>query len=284
MRRLLLSAVALSSSLVFAQQPATIVGVVASTNPEAAKKQADALASFAGSALKEQVLPRVYADQEALAVALGKGEIDLALMGPLAYLRVPKGSKSQLLFRTVRAGKATYKSALFAGPGSKLTSLEAIKKNKGTLKVAWVETSSASGYIVPKALLLSAGINPVQAFDTQEFLGSHDAVCQAVWDGKYDVGATFSDPVVNDNKVTGCISVLGKKADSLKLIALSQEVPNDVFVASPGFSPGKAAAITAAAKASKKDVLLPAFFAESVTDVKDEDFTPIRKALDSFVP
>ncbi len=284
MRLLLLSAVALSSSLVFAQQPATIVGVVASTNPEAAKKQAEALASFVGGALKEQVLPRVYADQEALAVALGKGELDLALMGPLAYLRVPKSSKAQLLFRTVRAGKATYKSALFAGPGSKLTSLDALKKHKGTLKVAWVETSSASGYIVPKAMLLGAGINPVQAFDTQDFLGSHDAVCQAVADGKYDVGATFSDPAVSDTKVTGCIKVLGKKADSLKVIALSQEVPNDVLVATRELSAGKAAAITTAAKAATKDVLLPAFFAEQVTDVKDEDFAPIRKALDAFVP
>lgn len=136
MRRVLLSAVALSSFTVFAQQPATIVGVVASTNAEVAKKQSEALASFASSALKEQVLPRVYADQEGLAKALGKGEIDLALMGPLAYLRIPKETKSQLLFRTIRGGKATYRSVLFAAPSSKLTSLEALKKNKGTLKVA----------------------------------------------------------------------------------------------------------------------------------------------------
>lgn len=284
MRRALLAAVALSSFTVFAQQPATIVGVVAATNAETAKKQSEALASFASSALKELVLPRVYADQEALAVALGKGEIDLALMGPLAYLRIPKGTKSQLLFRTIRGGKATYRSVLFGPPTSKLTSFEALKKNKGTLKAAWVETSSASGYIVPKALLLSSGINPQHSFDTQDFLGSHDAVCQAVWEGKYDVGATFSDPVSNDTKVTGCVGALGKKTDSLKVIALSEDFPNDVFVAGPKFPAGKAQAVIAAAKASKADALKPAFLAEGVADVKDEDFTPIRKALDAFVP
>ncbi|MGV3623665.1 MAG: phosphate/phosphite/phosphonate ABC transporter substrate-binding protein [Archangium sp.] len=284
MRRLLLSVMALCSVSVFAQQPATIVGVVASTNEEIAKKQSEALASFASSALKEQVLPRVYKDQEALAVALGKGEIDFAVMGPLAYLRIPKGTKSQLVFRTIRGGKATYRSVLFAPPSSKLTSLDALKKSKGTLKVAWVETSSASGYIVPKALLLSSGINPQQSFDTQDFLGSHDAVCQAVWEGRYDVGATFSDPVTNDTKVTGCVSALGKKTDSLKVIALSQEFPNDVLVAGPGVPAGKVSALAAAAKAAKPDVLKPAFLAEGVADVKDEDFTPIRKALDSFVP
>lgn len=286
MRRLLISAAVLSSFTVFAQQPqpATVVGVVASTNADAAKRQAEALASFASTALKEQVLPRVYADQEALAVALGKGEIDLALMGPLAYLRIPKDTKSQLLFRTIRAGKATYRSVLFAPSTSRLGSLDAVKKHKGTLKVAWVETSSASGYIVPRALLLSSGINPVQAFDTQDFLGSHDAVCQAVADGKYDLGATFSDPVVNDTKVTGCLNVLGKRTDSLKVVAVSQDFPNDVLVAGPGVSAGKVQALTAAAKASKPEALRPAFLAEGVADVKDEDFTPIRKALDSFVP
>ncbi len=284
MRRLLISAVALGALGVSAQQPATIVGVVASTNAELARKQGEALAAFVQSATKEQTLSRVFPDQEALAVALGKGEVDVALMGPLAYLRIPKGTKSQLLFRTVRAGKATYRSVLFGPPTSKLTSLEALKKNKGTLKVAWVETSSASGYIVPKAMLLGAGINPVQAFDTQDFLGSHDAVCEAVWNGKYDVGATFSDPVTNDTKVTGCQAKLGRKTDSLKVIAYSQEVPNDSLVVGPAFSEGKAAAVTAAAKAAKKEALLPAFLAEGVADVKDEDFAPIRKALDAFVP
>lgn len=284
MRRVLLSAVALSSFTVFAQQPATIVGVVAATNAESAKKQSESLASFSSTALKEQVLPRVYADQEALAKALSKGEIDLALMGPLAYLRIPSNTKSQLLFRTIRGGKATYRSVLFGPPNSKLTSLESLKKNKATLKVAWVETSSASGYIVPKALLLSSGINPQQSFDTQDFLGSHDAVCQAVWEGKYDVGATFIDPVSNDTKVTGCVGALGKKTDSLKIIAFSQEFPNDVFVANSKFPAGKAQALIAAAKASKEAELRPAFLAEGVADVKDEDFNPIRKALDSFVP
>lgn len=284
MRRLLISALTLSSFSVFAQQPATIVGVVASTNADIAKKQADALASFTSTALKEQVLPRVYADQEALAVGLGKGEIDFALMGPLAYLRIPKGTKSQLLFRTIRGGKSTYRSVLFGPSTSKLTSLDALKKNKGTLKVAWVETSSASGYIVPKSLLLSSGINPVQAFDTQDFLGSHDAVCTAVADGKYDVGATFSDPIPSDSKVTGCLNVLGKRTDSLKVIAFSQDFPNDVVVAGPGVPAGKVQAVIAAAKAAKNDALQSAFLAEGVADVKDEDFNPIRKALDSFVP
>ena len=260
----------------------TIVGVVASTNPETAKKQADALASFVGAALKETAQPRIFADQEALAVALAKGDVDVALMGPLAWLRVPSG-KGKLVFRTVRNGKSTYRSVLFTGAKSKLNSLDALKKSKSTLKVAWVETSSASGYIVPKAMLLLNGINPVQAFDTQDFLGSHDAVCKAVMEGQYHVGATFSDPGVG-SKVTGCEKALGREAAKLKVIALSEEVPNDVLAVSEKFGEGRAQALADAAKAASKETLAAAFLADGVADVKDEDFTPIRKALDAFVP
>ena len=270
-------------------QTAVLVGVVAALNDEVAKKQADALASFVAIAVKETTLPRVFPDQEALALAVSKGDVDVALMGPLGYLRLDPKAKTQLLFRTVRHGKSTYRSVLFAPPSSKLTSLDALKKSKTPLKVAWVETSSATGYVIPKAVLLQAGINPAQAFEVQDFLGSHDAVCNAVMAGKYDVGATFSDPTPNASKVSGCVGALGKKVDTLKVVAMSSEVPNDVMVSAPKFPQGKVDAIVAAAKAASttadgKKSLQAALLAEGVADVKDEDFAPIRKALDAFVP
>ena len=193
------------------------------------------------------------------------------------------------MVRMVRHGKSTYRSVLFAPPSSKLTSLDSLKKSKTPLKVAWVETSSATGYVIPKATLLAAGINPAQAFETQDFLGSHDAVCNAVMEGKYDLGATFTDNLPNASKVTGCVGALGKKVDTLKVVAMSSEVPNDVLVSASKFPHGKVEAIIAAAKAAGttvegKKTLQAALLAEGVADVKDEDFAPIRKALDAFVP
>lgn len=295
MRRLSALVIALLSSLAFSQgapakppaQTAVLVGVVAAVNDEVAKKQAEALASFVGSAVKEMTLPRVYPDQEALALAVGKGEVDVALMGPLAYLRLDPKAKTQLMFRTVRQGKSTYRSVLFAPPTSKISSLELLKKSKTPLKVAWVETSSATGYVIPKAVLIQAGINPAQAFETQDFLGSHDAVCKAVIEGKYDLGATFSD--ANSATVSGCVGALGKRVTSLKIVAMSSDVPNDVMVAAPKFAQGKVDAIVAAAKTAGSSAdgqirLKAALLAEGVADVKDEDFAPLRKALDAFVP
>jgi molybdopterin synthase catalytic subunit len=70
-------------------------------------------------------------------------------------------------------------------------------------------------------------------------------------EGKYDVGATFSDGVVpNASRVTGCVGALGKRVDTLKVVAMSSEVPNDVLVSAPKFPQGKVDAIVAAAKAA----------------------------------
>lgn len=293
MARLLSALVVVSSLVVFAEpevprepaRAALIVGVVASQNPESAKAQAAALSGFVGNALRETAVSRVYPDQEGLALAVAKGDVDYAVMGPLAYLRIDPKANAQLVFRTIRNGKATYRSVLFATAGKK-TTLETIRKASG-LKVAWVEPSSASGYLLAKAHLMRAGINPVQVFTVQDFLGSHDAVCKAVAAGTYDVGATYSDPTPNATKVSGCESALGKAAAKLTVVTATDEVPNDVLVAAPNVKRAKVELLREAGKAapgseSGKDSLKAAFLAEAVADVTDADFAPVRTALDAF--
>ncbi len=293
--RLVLLCVAATAALAQGAPPAKpapaargdlFVGVVAALNDEVAKKQADALALWVAAALEGPAQARVFADQEALARAVGKGEVDLALMGPLAWFRVDPKAAVQLVFRTVRHGKSTYRAVLFAGPKSKLKDLVSLKQAKN-LKVAWVETSSATGYVIPKGQLLLAGIDPAQLFETQDFLGTHEAVCAAVWEGKYDVGATFSDPAPRGLALSGCAGPLGKRAGALKPLVVSEEIPNDVLVAAPGFAAEKVAALRAAGKLDAtteagRKALGQALLAEGVADVTAEDLAPVRKALDAF--
>lgn len=266
---------------------ALIVAVVAAQNQEAAKTQAASLSGFIGNALKETAVSRVYPDQESLALAVAKSEVDYAFIGPLAYLRIDPKSRSQLVFRALRNGKATYRSALFA-PAGKKTTIETLRKGTG-LKVAWVEPSSASGYLLGKAHLIKAGINPVQIFTVQDFLGSHDAVCKAVAEGKYDLGATFSDPAPGAPRLTGCESALGKGAAKLTQVAITDEVPTDVLVAAPHIKRERlevlrTAGRTAPSSEAGKEALKAAFLADGVADVIEADFEPVRAAIDAFSP
>lgn len=57
-----------------------------------------------------------------------------------------------------------------------------------------------------------------------------------------------------------------------------------MLAVSEKFGEGRAQALADAAKAASKETLAAAFLADGVDAVKDEDFTPIRKALDAFVP
>ncbi len=263
------------------------VGLVATTNDKAANAQAAALAGFVGQSLGRKADSKVFADYDALATAVAKGEVEVALMGPLAYVRAETQAKVTPLLRTVRKGQATYRAVLFSKARSPLATLNAMKKAKN-LKVAWVDPSSATGYVLPKAMLVASGIDPAGLFVTQDFLNTHDAVCKAVSDGKYDVGATFSDdPVPAIPKATGCEGALGAGAGELTIIAATAAIPNDVLVVSATFPADQATKLSAAAKAlsasaAGKKTLTAAFIAEGTTSVKPEDFAPVRGALETF--
>lgn len=300
MTRRLVAALLTLASVAFAAEPAKapaparpavtgplLVGLVASTNAKVAEGQAAALAGWVKGTLQKEAREKVFADYDTLVDALQKGEIDLALMGPLAYQRLDKKAKATPLFRTTRHGQATYRSVLFAKPNSPLKDLEAVRKAKG-LKVGWVDVSSATGYILPKAQLMLSGIDPVQVFTTQDFAGTHDAVCQGVMEGKFDVGATFSeDPPSQKVRANGCEGALGKKADSLTIITSTGEIPTDALVARGGFPQDLADKLKEHAKklASTepgKKMVQAAFLADGIADVSDADYEPVRKAMDAF--
>lgn len=270
-----------------AEPRALVVGVVASLNDQKAQDQAAAFGGWVRGALGKPAREQIFQDYELLAVAVAKGEVDVALMGPLAYLRIDPKTKPVLLGRMVRKGKPTYRAVLFAKAGSPLKSLEVLRKTKN-LSVGWVDPSSATGYILPKSQLILAGIDPVQIFVSQDFAGSHDAVCKGVAEGKWDLGATFADGAApTPAKASGCAGALGPKADALTILTTTSDIPNDVLVASAGLPKDQADKLASEARGlggtePGKKLLQAAFFAEGVTEVTEADFAPVRKALDAF--
>jgi len=264
------------------------IGLIVSSGTATAQQQADAMAGFVTKALGQTVRSAIFPDYDTLATWLAQGKIDLAYMPPLAYVRASGQAKVLPLAKAVRTGQAISRSVIYAAAGSKLKSIDDLKKAEG-LKVAWVDPSSASGYIFAKALLLQKGINPAGLFVDQAFLGSHDAACKAVIEGKADVGASYSiDPAAEPVKsVTGCKTALGAQADTLQIVAATEPIPNDVLVVKSGFpEDGKAKLLAAAQELEKSDegkkTLQAAFHADGFTTVADEDYAPVRAALQVF--
>ena len=263
--------------------PAGTLTVGLASGAENPAAQADALAAWVKSATGHATRTAIFPDYDSLASAVAKGQVDVALMSPLAYVRAEDQGHPHALGRMVRHGASTYRAVLFSKAGSKLKTLDDLKK-ADQLRVAWVDSSSATGYIFPKALLLQNKIDPAGLFKNQDFLGSHNAVCQAVLSGKYDLGATFSDdpstsPVAHLN---GC-----DDPSSLQIVAVSGNIPTDILATRDGLDADVSTKLSnganeLASSEAGKATLQSAFRADGIAPIAESDLDVVRQAIDSF--
>ncbi len=261
------------------------VGLAASTATSGA--QVEALTSFVGQATGHPARKALFPDYDSLAAEVAKGTVDVALMPPLAYVLAEATGKPEVLARVVRNGQSTYRSGFVSKQGSAIKSLDDIKKGHN-LRVAWVDDSSSTGYVFPKALLIGNKVDPAGVFVSQDFLGSPDSVCRAVARDKADLGATFTDdaPGAPATHATGCEKVLGPNP-GVQVVAATDNIPNDVLAVKAGFNADDKAKLAAAANdlvksEPGKQLLKSAFLAEGFAPVTEADFDPVRAALETF--
>lgn len=122
----------------------------------------------------------------ALVEAMGEGDVDLACLPPVAYVRAQRAGAAQLLLSVERTGRLGYACALLGRTGV----VDRIEQVRGK-RAAWVDKWSAAGYLVPRALLVERGIDPDRELASQGFLGSYDAVLEALADGSAQVGGAY---------------------------------------------------------------------------------------------
>jgi ABC-type phosphate/phosphonate transport system substrate-binding protein len=112
---------------------------------------------------------------------------------------------------------------------------------------AFSDETSTSGHIFARALLQRSGVTLGHVL----FAGGHPNVVQAVYDGKVDGGATFYSPPSAVNERDGTLvgdarflilknmqTVAEREAylDQVRIIALTDPIPNDVCCVRRGFS------------------------------------------------
>lgn len=118
---------------------------------------------------------------------LADQEIDLAWLGTATYVVEREKTRMVPLVRPIWSGKTGYSGVVFTLEGSGVKELRDLRGKR----LAFVDEQSASGYIYPANLLISAGFDLENDFAATDFLGSHDAVLMAVLLGEYDAGAVF---------------------------------------------------------------------------------------------
>lgn len=170
--------------------------------------------------LARRVVLRTYSTYARVVEAVSDGDVDLAWLPPIAYVRARRQSCVELLATVERDGRPAYASALLARPGV----IQSWADFEGK-RAAWVDNWSAAGYVIPRRMMRERGVSPDFTLKAQGFVGGYDAVFDALVSGTADVGASFCQIDAGGNIVRR------PWTDDLAVLAVSDAIPGDTFCA-----------------------------------------------------
>lgn len=154
------------------------------------------------------------------------GELDAAWAPPYVCARVEAAGGS-IALRGVRGDERTYRSVLVTRAQDAFE-LDELLAGRVRPRVAWVDRGSTAGYLLPRAHLRGLGLALDAAFVQQALLGSYAACIDALLGFETDLTALFLG--------ARGLDYWGPKAQRLRALAHTAEVPNDAVVISPALS------------------------------------------------
>ncbi|UVL37079.1 phosphonate ABC transporter substrate-binding protein [Pseudomonas sp. B21-041] len=181
-----LTVIALGASQVWAKDKLTI-GLIPSEDSQAMIESSKQVLDDLQAKIGMPVVPFVATDYNGIIEALRSGKLDVAYLGPFSYVLATSVADVEAFSVAVtkKTGQSAYKSVILARKDSGIHSLADLKGHT----FAFVDPSSASGHLFPKAGLEQAGFAPDSLFKRVIFSGSHDASILAVENKKVDAAA-----------------------------------------------------------------------------------------------
>ncbi|HOJ38509.1 MAG TPA: phosphate/phosphite/phosphonate ABC transporter substrate-binding protein [Ignavibacteriales bacterium] len=173
----------------------------------------------------ETAVPSSYI---AVIEAFGTDKADICILNPFAYLLGNKKFGIEARLRLVRVGGETsFKSQIITRYDSGIKTLEDLNGKK----FAFVDPSSTTGYVLPKALLKKHNIKLAD----EVFAMKHDNVVTMIYQKQVDAGATYySSPDPETGEIQDARVRVKKQFPDIekvvKIIAFTEETPNDLVV------------------------------------------------------
>ncbi|MBM3111307.1 phosphonate ABC transporter substrate-binding protein [Pseudomonas sp. P66] len=226
-------------------QSSLSIGLIPSEDSQAMIESSKQVLADLERQLGMPVKPFVATDYNGVIEALRAGKLDVAYLGPFSYVLAHQvaGVDAFAVAVTKKAGKSAYRSQIVARKDSGIKQLSDLKGHT----FAFVDPSSASGHLFPKAGLEAAGYPPEELFSRVIFSGSHDASLLAVANRKVDAAA------VADRIYASAVAQGQVKADDLQVVWSSADIPESPMVWRQDLDPALKQKL-AAAMANIKDV------------------------------
>jgi phosphonate transport system substrate-binding protein len=216
-----LAVLALSASQVWAKDKLTI-GLIPSEDSQAMIESSKQVLDDLQAKIGMPVVPFVATDYNGIIEALRSGKLDVAYLGPFSYVLATSVADVEAFSVAVtkKTGQSAYKSVILARKDSGIHSLADLKGHT----FAFVDPSSASGHLFPKAGLEQAGFAPDTLFKRVIFSGSHDASILAVENKKVDAAAV-ADRIFASAVAKGVV-----KQDDFEIVWSSKPIPESPMV------------------------------------------------------
>jgi len=196
------------------------VGIIPAEDSRAVVRQSKDVMDQVSKAIGMKTEIFVGSDYNATIEALRANKVDVALMGAFGYVLATTQAPVEAFAVTVTkaSNSPDYHSIIIArNDAGDLTSLTSLKGHT----FAFVDPSSTSGSLMPKAAMMDNHITPESDLKKVIYSGGHDASIIAVAEGKVDA-ASVADRIY-------AIACAKKAVDcsKIKVIWTSPAIPND---------------------------------------------------------
>ena len=201
------------------------------------------------------------------------GQVDLAKFSPLAYVRARRRIPDLALIATqVAKGSVDYSSYLVALQDNPHA---AFAKLKGA-RICFADPASTSGFLFPAHHLEQAGLSLERDFSKITFGGNHRTCLEGLFDGRWDVAATWAGAI-------GDARNAGRDVGELLIVAKAGRIPFDAWCLRPGLEPALGDQVTRILLSTStltragRRVLAPTLGINGWVPVQDEVYDGIRQ-------
>jgi len=208
----------------FAQTTEIRFGLIPSEDAEKLIADSQPFIKALEAALGMKIKPFVAIDYSAVVEALKSDKLEIAFLGPAAYILARDKVKAPVepVARGVmgQTGKSSYRALIIAHPAQPIQNLGDLKGKTFAL----VDPASTSGNFVPRLALHKNGIDPEKDFKSLYYSGTHQASLIAVKEGKVNAAG------IADEVYDLAISRGQLKKEDVKIIFASDPIPGSPFV------------------------------------------------------
>jgi len=202
-------------------------GVIPLQSPAIMLQKFTPLADYLSKELGVPVKLLVGKDYQATMDDIAKNTVQMAYLTPTTYPKVAKQHPDMAIQPIVKfkeSGSATYRSAIIVRSGSPIAGVADIKGKK----FAFGSEQSTSSHLMPRSMLIAAGIDIDKDLKEIKFTGSMGNVVGAVAAGIMDAGG-LQESVAEQAEKQGKVKILARSGDIPQFpICVNKQLPPEM--------------------------------------------------------